>query len=149
VSEVEVLWEVDARPLDDEAVRTAVRAALAHGGRAGAGISVLLTDDPTLAELHERFLGDPSPTDVMSFDLGEEEDGPAGEVVVSVDRAREVAERRGVEHARELALYLVHGVLHLCGFDDHEDGERARMREAEATVLRALGYAPDKLPHEE
>jgi probable rRNA maturation factor len=145
---VQVNWCVAERPLDDAAVESAVAAALAHGGRPGIDVEVVLVDDPTLAELHARFLGDPSPTDVMSFDLGEDGGGPAGELYVSVDRARAVASARGVRVARELALYLVHGTLHLCGHDDHEDDARSAMRAAERDVLASLGYEADAAPHD-
>lgn len=145
---IEITWTVEARPLTDEAIRAAVEAALAHGGRAGLAVEVVLLDDPSLAALHDQWLGDPSVTDVMAFDLGDEGEGPAAEVYASVDRARELARERGVDWGRELALYLVHGALHLCGHDDHEDEERAAMRAAEAAVMEGLGYPPDLAPHD-
>ena len=145
----EVTWDVPGPPtLAREDVERAVEAALAHGGRAGAELSVVFCSDPALAELHGRHLGDDSPTDVMSFDLGDDGPGPVGELYVSVDRARAVAGKRGVDPARELCLYVVHGVLHLCGLEDGTDAERARMRVAEAAVMETLGYAPDLAPHE-
>jgi probable rRNA maturation factor len=82
---------------------------------------------------------------VIAFDLGAGP-GPGGEVYVSVERAREVAARRGVPPGRELALYVVHGALHLCGFDDRRSTERAAMRAAEAAVLSALGYPEEGGP---
>ncbi len=136
---VEITWSTALRPLADDEVRSAVEAALEHGGQVGRDLSVAFVDDATLAELHGRFLGDPSPTDVLSFPLGDD-GGPWGEVVVSVDCALRVAAERGETVARELALYLVHGTLHLCGFDDGTDPERARMRAAEQCVLRRVGY---------
>ena len=145
---IEITWTVEARPLTDEAIRAAVEAALAHGGRAGLAVEVVLLDDPSLAALHDQWLGDPSVTDVMAFDLGDEGEGPAAEVYASVDRARELARERGVDWGRELALYLVHGTLHLCGHDDHENEERAAMRAAEAAVMEGLGYPPDLAPHD-
>ncbi|MEO0652857.1 MAG: rRNA maturation RNAse YbeY, partial [Planctomycetota bacterium] len=93
---------VDAPDVDDESLREAAQRALEHGERPELPLDVILTDDPTLAELHERCLGDPTPTDVMSFDLSDDQLGPQGEVYASVDRAREVAARRGVAAAREL-----------------------------------------------
>jgi probable rRNA maturation factor len=94
---VSVVWTVPRDGLDDAGVVRAVEAALAHGGRPGLALAVVLVDDPALAELHGRFLDDPTPTDVMAFDLGDEGDGgPAGEVYVSVDRARALATERGV-----------------------------------------------------
>ncbi len=147
---VRVHRDAEARELDDAALAAAVEAALAHGGVTGKHVALVLVDDPTLAELHDRYLGDPSVTDVMAFELGGEgtEDDPWGEIYVSVDRARAVAADRGVRPARELALYCVHGALHLVGHDDHDDADRARMREAEREVLRALGYESDDAPHD-
>jgi len=146
---IEITWDVAERPLSDADVRRALEAALAFGQRPGLTVDVVFVDDPTLADLHARFLGDPSVTDVMAFDLGEDGPGPAAEIYVSVDRARAVAERRGVDAARETALYLVHGALHLCGHDDHEAEPRAAMRSAEAQVMAQLGYPADTLPHDE
>lgn len=145
---VTVTWEVPPEGLTDDAARAAVEAALVHGERPGIELSLVFVSDTALAELHADFLDDPSVTDVMAFDLGEGP-GPLGEVVVSVDRAREVAARRGVTLARELALYAVHGTLHLCGYDDHEDRDRDAMRAAERTVLAQLGYGDDTAPHDE
>ncbi len=139
---VHVSWETDERPLDDAGVVRAVEAALKHGGRSGNEISVALVSDATLARLHAEFLDDPRATDVMSFPLGDGP-GPWGEVVASVDCAIRVAKERGIASARELSLYVVHGTLHLCGFDDVEDDDRAAMRVAESVVLASLGYDTD------
>ena len=154
-----VHWEVD-RPggLDDALIERAVEAALDEGGREGLHVGVILVDEPTLTRMHVELFDDPTVTDVISIDLAPDDDAPfevgdanalAGELYVSVDRAREVAERRGVSLARETSLYVVHGVLHLCGHDDHDDDERARMRVAEQRVMRVLGFEDDALPHEE
>ncbi len=139
---VTVAWEVADRPVEETRIRAAAEAALEHGGRGGVEVSVVLVDDPTLARLHGEWLDDPAPTDVISFDLGEEGGGPAGELYVSVDRARAVAGELGHDPAVEVLLYVVHGTLHLCGYDDHEPDERARMRAAERRVLTAIGEQP-------
>jgi probable rRNA maturation factor len=151
-SRIDVAWQTQSRPLAARDVRAAVEAALEHGGRAGLSVGVVLVDDATLAEIHERFLGDPAPTDVIAFDLGDDRDeeadaSVAAEIYASVDCAHRVARERGVTAARELALYVVHGALHLCGFDDRTPPKRKAMRAAEADVLRALGYADDLGPH--
>ncbi len=144
---VRVFSEVPSAPLTVEEAERAVLAALEFGGRPDLRVDVILVDDATLADLHGRFLGDPSPTDVMAFDLSDETpfpgEGEAGEdaeaeIYASVDRARAVAAERGEDAAAELRLYLVHGALHLCGYDDREPAERARMRAAEAEVLSRL-----------
>ncbi|MCZ6597583.1 MAG: rRNA maturation RNase YbeY [Planctomycetota bacterium] len=145
---MEIVWRTEDRPLGDEAVRAALEAAVAHGGRPGIELAVVFVDDETLARMHAEHLDDPAPTDVITFDLGEEGEGPAGELYVSVERAREVARRRGVTAERELALYLVHGALHLCGFDDRDGADRERMRRAESELLAQLGYPQDPRPHD-
>lgn len=143
---VEVTFDAPA-DISEGTARAAAEAALSHGGRTAGELDVILVSDEALAELHERFLEDGSVTDVMSFDLSDEA-GEQLEVYVSVDRARAVAAARGLPVERELALYIVHGTLHLCGYDDHEDEERARMREAERIVMATLGYPRDDAPHE-
>jgi probable rRNA maturation factor len=139
--------------LTDRAVRAAVRAAfaLAPARRPPpSSVDVVLADDRTLARIHGRFLADPAPTDVIAFDLADEDDarGVGGEIYANAQCARRVAARRGVGAERELCLYVVHGALHLCGFDDRSPADRRRMRRAEARVMNTLDYAPDRGPHE-
>lgn len=148
---VHVTWADAGREpplLSDRAIRAAAEAALAHGGRAGAELEVVLVDDERLASMHGEWLGDDTPTDVITFDLGDDTAGPVGELYVSEPCARRVAAEQGLDPGRELALYVVHGALHLCGFDDHEPADRARMRAAERDVLAQLGYASDAPPFE-
>lgn len=148
--------------LDAELVAASARAALAHAGRTDLDVDVVLVDEAMLTRLHVQLFDDPTPTDVIAVDLvgddaadvdahvdGEDAHAPDGEVFVSLTRAREVAERRGHSLARETSLYVVHGVLHLCGHDDIDDAPRLAMRRAEREVLRALGFADDERPHEE
>jgi probable rRNA maturation factor len=135
----EIAWTARGRPLlSRRQVERIVAAALDHGGRPGIEVALVFTGDRELAALHASALGDPSPTDVIAFDLGEEGQGPAGELYVSVERARAVARERGLDPTSELALYIVHGCLHLCGFDDSETRARSRMRAAERAVLARL-----------
>lgn len=124
------------RPRTSRAFLESVVAAALHDvGRRRFEVSLLLTDDAEIAELHGRFLGDPTPTDVMSF-ARDDDDGV--DVVVNVECARRVARARGHTIRAETALYVVHGILHACGHDDATPSERARMRAAEARILGAL-----------
>jgi probable rRNA maturation factor len=85
---------------------------------------------------------------VITFDLSDDLDGVGGEIYVSAPCARKTARARGVAVRRELSLYVVHGVLHLCGYDDSTRADRARMRAAETRVMRALGWKDDPNPHD-
>jgi len=143
---IEIAWRVRGRLLSDAEVRRILRAALRHGRREGLALTVVFVGDAALARLHLDWLGDAGRTDVITFDLSDEH-SEAGELYVSATCARRVAAQRGVDARRELALYLVHGALHLCAFDDRASRARARMRRAEVQVLEALGYPRDPLPH--
>jgi probable rRNA maturation factor len=85
-------------------------------------------------------------TDVLAFPLADAPGGLLGEVVASAETARREAAARGLAPADELLLYVVHGVLHLLGFDDHAAGDRRRMRAAERRALRAAGVTGKLFP---
>lgn len=99
-------------------------------------LSIALVDDEEIARVHDVYLGDDSPTDVITFP-GEEEEF-AGEIVVSAETARRAAREEDTTLAYEISLYLVHGLLHLSGLGDASEEERARMRRAEAVALKKL-----------
>ena len=100
-------------------------------------LSVALLGRAQIVDLHARFLNDPTPTDVITFD-GDPTCDFAGEICVSVDQALEVCQRYGNDFATELTLYLVHGWLHLAGYDDHNPDDIAAMRAAEKRALQWL-----------
>jgi probable rRNA maturation factor len=97
-----------------------------------------------MAQLHQQFMNLPGPTDVLTFPLDEDEDGNvvAGEVVVCVPEARRRAREHGVAVERELLLYALHGMLHLCGYDDRTSRAFRTMHETEDRILTQLGVGP-------
>jgi probable rRNA maturation factor len=103
-------------------------------------LSVAFVTDAELAALHGRFLDDPTETDVITFE-GDPLCGSAGEICISADRAARVSGERGLPFEQELTLYLVHGYLHLAGFDDLEPRLKRRMRAAEAAALKLVADA--------
>ena len=107
-------------------------------------LSVALVGDKRMADLHERFMRIPGPTDVLSFPLDEDRRGrvTAGEVVVCVPEAARRAAGHGVSVRQELLLYAVHGLLHLCGYDDLTPAGFRRMHRREDRILSALGVGP-------
>ena len=123
------------RPRTERAfVERVVAAAIAYADRPAWEVSLLLTDDEEIGRLHDEHLGDPSATDVMSFEMGD-----GAEVVVSVETARRVAKQHGTTIRAEVALYIVHGILHTVGYDDKGAADRQRMRDAERAILTELG----------
>lgn len=110
------------------------------GGCPDGELSLVFLTDPELAKLHADFLDDPTTTDVITFE-GAPEMGVAGEVCVSVDTAASYAKKHGRAFAGELLLYVVHGWLHLAGYDDLQPAKKRRMRAAEKRAMRLLGDA--------
>jgi probable rRNA maturation factor len=104
-------------------------------------MSLALVGDRRMAELHERFMGIAGPTDVLTFELDHDARGrvTAGEVVVCVPFAVRQARQTGVAVRKEVLLYALHGMLHLCGFDDRTARDFAVMHEREDDILKKLG----------
>ena len=107
-------------------------------------MSLALVGDARMAKLHAQFMGIAGPTDVLTFPLDEDARGrvTSGEVVVCVPEARRRAKDHKERPERELLLYALHGMLHLCGFDDRTDRGFARMHRAEDMILTQLGVGP-------
>lgn len=119
----------------------AVRAALDFGKCRTAVLCVAIVDDDTIAELHERYMAIPGATDVITFDLADRKiRGLAdGQIVVSADTARREARQRKLPFEQELLRYVIHGTLHLLGYDDVTPAKARRMHQAEDEVLDRLG----------
>lgn len=107
-------------------------------------LSIAFVSDDEIAQVHADFMDDPTPTDVITFPANEEMES-AGEIVVSVDHAISRAAELGEPFSRELSLYLVHGWLHLAGYDDRNDTDRAAMRCAEQKALAILDAAESQI----
>jgi probable rRNA maturation factor len=112
-------------------MRCAILAILRDANISEATISIAIVDDPTIAKLHQEFLDDPEPTDVLSFVLERSEQSLEGEVVASADTARTCAPKYKTTPEEELLLYVIHGTLHLVGYDDTTPRQRAVMRQKE------------------
>ncbi|MGI8616307.1 MAG: rRNA maturation RNase YbeY [Actinomycetota bacterium] len=115
--------------VDEETLRALARDTLRGEGIERAELSVSFVDQVEIAGLHERFMDEPGPTDVLSFPLDDvDEDGVRllGDVVVA---PTEAARNNPSDPASELRLLVVHGILHLLGYDHEDDGERTRMWE--------------------
>lgn len=110
-------------------------------------LNIIFTDDEEITQINEDFLKHEGPTDVISFDYIDEydeadytEEDPfeLGELYISLDTAQRQADEFNQTFAEEAVLYIVHGVLHLTGYDDHCDEDIADMRAAEKAVMDGL-----------
>jgi rRNA maturation RNase YbeY len=116
-------------------------AVLEAAGEPGAELSVALVDDAEIATLNEQYRDKEGPTDVLSFSLlegdhVERRGGMLGDVVIAVPVADRQARELGHDLDEELLRLLIHGALHLLGFD-HEEDEEARVMEAREREVRA------------
>lgn len=91
-------------------------------------IEITIVDDADIARVHGDFLDDPTPTDVITFHHGE--------ILISADTALRQGREHGQSLDHETALYLVHGLLHLAGWDDHEESEARAMAQLQEGILR-------------
>jgi probable rRNA maturation factor len=121
--------------------KLALRVLDAEGAAVGE-LGIVVTDDETVRRLNREYAGDDHATDVLSFSLREGEEfvtpdgvAPLGEVIVSYPTAVRQAGEAGHPVQDEVAHLLVHGILHLLGYDHLEDGEAAAMREREDALL--------------
>jgi probable rRNA maturation factor len=94
-------------------------------------IAVWLISDQRMALLHRKFLGELGPTDVLTFQHGE--------IFISVETARRHARAFGNSLMRELQLYIVHGLLHLHGFDDRTPADLMKIKNTQEKILRRMG----------
>ncbi|MCS7045742.1 MAG: rRNA maturation RNase YbeY [Gemmataceae bacterium] len=129
--------------IDRGRMRAVVRAVLEGEGCRAYDISLAFVDNPTIHQLNRRYLQHDAPTDVLSFPLSEP--GAAklvGELVIGAEVAQSEAAQRGHGVDVELALYVIHGLLHLCGYDDQSPAAARKMRQRERHYLAVLGL-PD------
>lgn len=130
-------------PLEYARLRQTATRVLEGEGVREAKISLAFVDNPTIHRLNKQFLQHDEPTDVLSFPMS----GPKakvleGELVIGVEVAKAQAGDRGHDVHAELCLYVIHGLLHLCGHDDDSPKNRKQMRERERYYLSIVGLPP-------
>lgn len=146
----------------EEIIRDVAKAALKHENCPyEAEIDVLITDDEAIRQMNREFRGIDAATDVLSFPMADYE-SPSdfsrleehkneyfnpesgelllGDIVLSVEKLRAQAGEYGHSETRELAFLVVHSILHLCGYDHMEEGERLEMEKRQEEILLGRGY---------
>lgn len=116
-------------------------------------VSVSFVDDEEIAELNEEYRGKVGPTDVLSFECDNLEDEMSGfgfeediyelgDIIIAVDVAERQTKEFGTSFEEEMTLLLVHGLLHLCGYDHIENDEAEVMEAREAELIAAWNQVP-------
>lgn len=129
-------------PLDKSSVRALVKATLQHLKATPEEVAIYFVTPKKICELHDQFFQDPSITDCISFPM---DDKILGEVFVCPAVAIEYAKEKDLDPYAETALYIIHGLLHLLGFDDMEEKARRVMRKKEKSCIRYLNDRKIKL----
>ncbi|NBO92728.1 MAG: rRNA maturation RNase YbeY [Planctomycetia bacterium] len=149
MSKIRIASPQEKVELDRGRLREAARAVLEGEAIREYEISLAFVDDSTIHRLNKQYLNHDEPTDVLSFPLsGPKAKKLEGELILGAEVAARQAGERGHDVQAELILYVIHGLLHLCGYDDLDDTAAATMRERERHYLEVLGL-PDIAPREE
>lgn len=110
-------------------------------GKKGGELDIAFVDCRSMRRLNKRYKGSSRLTDVLSFEMDAEGAGPkrpVGAIAICPGMARKNAKIFGTRFEDELALYVIHGILHLCGYDDETKAEREKMSKRQDAILRRI-----------
>lgn len=137
----------DVIEIDQQLVVDAIRRVLAAHGVTTAEVSVAVVNDARIHTINRVHLNHDYPTDVLSFVYNTSANAVDGELLVSAETARRACAEHGMAAHDELLLYVVHGTLHLVGYDDQTDDARRIMHAQERAVLQQMGITlPGQTP---
>lgn len=106
-------------------------------------VSVRILSEHEIIDLNTRFRGKSEATDVLTFPSGLQEPFPAGDIAICIQYAEAQAKLRGVDTTNELSALIIHGVLHLAGFDDETDADRKEMQQEMKLIGEKLAVPID------
>jgi probable rRNA maturation factor len=136
---VEFNLECNKVEFDRGKLEAMLRTVCLHFGCNEAEVTIAILDDKAICELNSKFLNSQTPTDVISFDTSQA-DSRCFDLAVNAEMAARQAQSRGHEAEAELALYVLHGLLHNLGFDDTETAKAEKMHKTEDDILQKSGY---------
>ncbi len=117
-------------------------AGIAQRKNLSAVFNAIYVDDATIAQYHEEYLNDPTPTDVISFHMDETDPSTGeyvlGDLVISYETAMREANKRKITITEELLLYTIHGFLHLLGYEDNTPSSSKKMSDIQKQVLKQI-----------
>lgn len=139
--DIRIHAETSPFPIDKTRIRALIGHILGHFAIRRACVDIAVADDSAIAALHTQYFGRPKTTDVISFDLSEEGRGVrCFQILVNAQQAVRQAALRGHGPQEELALYIVHGLLHNLGYDDSRSDQARRMHRMEDRLLEQYGW---------
>jgi probable rRNA maturation factor len=140
MSKISIHSPQEGVPIDRGRMREIARAVMDGEGIAEYEISLAFVDNTTIHRLNKQYLDHDEPTDVLTFPYSAANAKKLeGELILGAEVASEQAAERGHEVQAELVLYVIHGLLHLCGYDDKSSQAEKEMRGRERHYLAALG----------
>ncbi|MBU6391475.1 MAG: rRNA maturation RNase YbeY [Planctomycetes bacterium] len=136
------------QPIDKNKIKKIIKGIL-KVEKKDAELSIVFIDNKTIKQINRAFLGHNYATDVLSFTYDEPsfKNNVKGEIVVSVEMASKLSRRYGYEVEGEIVLYLVHGLLHLLGYDDKRKKDAKKMHQRAGELLSSLGYRDVYIPN--
>ncbi len=145
--QIEIINNQNIIPIDQDFFLALIKNILQRLNRNRATLNILIVDNKAIHEINIQFLQHDFPTDVITFPMNEDSQNPEqqsleGEIVISAEMAKELAETVGWTEVNELSLYLIHALLHLCGYDDLNEQDQTLMRKKEKEILIASNITP-------
>ena len=141
---IHIRFDLEAPTISTRSIKQAAQAALKHRSAEGE-LTIVLTDDAQLKKLNRNYLGVDAATDVLSFPASEADPETGtrylGDILISIPRADQQARSAGHSLESEVQLLVIHGVLHLLGYDHADAEEKANMWKVQAEVLKSLGLS--------
>ena len=141
---VQIAKSFDGLDVDFPKLTKLVKSVCSRFRPSKATVSIAIVDDAEIRKVNKKFLSCDRSTDCLSFDLSDEKSRSKAsklfELVVNGEMALKEAKLRGHSGEAELALYVIHGLLHNLGFDDGTKAEAKKMHDTEDEILQELGY---------
>jgi probable rRNA maturation factor len=143
---IEIVNEQGVMDVDERSLRRTAKFVCKERKVADADISIAVVNDAAIRLLKKRYFGRAVTTDVISFNLGGEskrrrpDKSLEAEIVINAQQAVRTAKRMSADPVQELHLYLIHGLLHMMGFDDQTAKAAQKMHRMEGLCLRGLGF---------
>lgn len=134
--------------LSDKEIHKIVIQCLKREGRDAEDLYIAIVGDKLIKRLSYEYLNQRHITDVLSFDLSDSgSKAVSGQIIVNAQLAKKKAATLRISPKTELAMYIIHGLLHLIGYDDKKEKEAQKMHSTTLSLLHELGYKDAKPPY--